>query len=190
MSVRILDVDLETFARIPPECQQALFWELPESAAEILDARFQKEEWFSSTLLEWGRCGKVVVDGETSQGFAEFAPATLFPRLGSFAAGSVSDDAAYLSYCYVASGNQRRGLGTELVRTVARDLLDRGYRAVEAVGDREWDGRWVLPVQLLASNGFRVLRDDIRYPLLRLDLREAPLPMSALEMAELPLPLA
>src|SRR5438309_10588986 len=116
MGERILDVELETFTRIPPECQTALFWELPASAGEVDDARFQKEEWFSSTLLEWGGCGKVTILGESTRAFVEFAPATLFPRLEGFAAGSVSDDAAYLSYCYAVPGSRGRGLGTELVR--------------------------------------------------------------------------
>jgi len=43
---------------------------------------------------------------------------------------------------------------------------------VEAIGDRRSDGKeWVLPVTFLAANGFRVVRDDERHPLLRLDLR-------------------
>ncbi len=68
-----------------------------------------------------------------------------------------------------------RGLGSELIREVARDLVDRGYRAVESVGDRRWGGdTWVLPVAFLAGNGFRVMHDDARYPLLRLDLHEVP----------------
>src|SRR2546427_12381546 len=121
MPKRILDVDLETFAKVLPECQSALFWELPASTGEVADARFQKEEWFSSTLLEWGACGKVTLDEGATVAFAEFAPATLFPRLESFRAGRVSDDAAYLAYCFVADGCRGRGLGTELVRAVARD---------------------------------------------------------------------
>jgi hypothetical protein len=48
--------------------------------------------------------------------------------------------------------------------------VDRGYRAVEALGDRAWDGGWVIPVSFLAANGFTIVRDDERFPLLRLDL--------------------
>jgi len=57
-------------------------------------------------------------------------------------------------------------------RDVARDVVERGYRALEAVGDREWDGGWVLPEAFLDSCGFRVLREHPRFPLLRLDLVE------------------
>jgi hypothetical protein len=59
---------------------------------------------------------------------------------------------------------------------VARDIVERGYRALEAIGDREWDGTWVLPMPFLAANGFSVVRDHARFPLLRLDLRDADQP--------------
>jgi hypothetical protein len=56
------------------------------------------------------------------------------------------------------------------VRTVARDLVDRGYRAVETVADRSWDGSWVLPHPFLSSCRFAVVRDHPRHPVMRLDL--------------------
>jgi GNAT superfamily N-acetyltransferase len=184
MAPRIVDVDLENFRRIPRECRDALFWEMEQDDPGV-HTRFQKEEWFSSTLLEWGPCGKLVAEigdgggepeggaSDEGSGFAEFAPATLFPRLRRFAAGEAASlvDAVYLAYCYVVDGRRGRGLGTALVRDVARAAVDRGYAAVEALGDRAWDGGWVIPVTFLAANGFVVVRDDDRYPLLRLDLR-------------------
>ena len=105
MRPHILDVDLDNLHLIPKECMTSVFWELDE--ADDLDPFFQKEEWFSSTLLEWGRCGKLMVEEETALAFAQYAPATLFPRLRHFRTGRVSPDAAYLSYCFVVEG--RRG---------------------------------------------------------------------------------
>lgn len=185
MAPRIVDVDLENFHRIPRECRSTLFWEMDHDDPSV-HPRFQKEEWFSSTLLEWGSCGKLVegegggdahpssgTDEREGAGFAEYAPPTLFPRLQRFAAGGAVSplDTVYLAYCYVADGSRGEGLGSALVREVARAAVDRGYRAVEALGDRFWDGGWVLPVTFLAANGFSVIRDDERFPLLRLDLR-------------------
>jgi GNAT superfamily N-acetyltransferase len=189
MSPRTLDVDVEAFQRIPPECQTALFWELPSSAV-VEDAGFQKEEWFSSTLLEWGTCGKLLIEDERAIGFAQYAPATLFARLLEFSTGSASDDAVYLGYCYLHATARGRGLGRRLVGAVARDIVERGYRALEAIGDREWDGGWVLPASFLTSSGFTVLKEDPRYPLLRLDTREDPAPLEAVESAEVPLPVS
>jgi GNAT superfamily N-acetyltransferase len=211
-SPRIVDVDLENFHRIPGVCRATLYWEMDHDDPEV-NPGFQKEEWFSSTLLEWGSCGKLLVPGadtasptdpepegtrdaaalelavidhpssstsdrapapaDDGAGFAEYAPASLFPRLRRFPTGAAAAaaDTVYLAYCYVIEGRRGEGLGSALVREVARAAVDRGYRAVEALGDRAWDGGWVIPVSFLAANGFIVVRDDERFPLLRLDLR-------------------
>jgi hypothetical protein len=71
---------------------------------------------------------------------------------------------------------------------VARELVDRGFQAVESIGDRNWSEGWVLPAPFLAANGFEVLRDDARFPLMRLDLRAAVQPKEAVEAAAVPLP--
>jgi hypothetical protein len=56
---------------------------------------------------------------------------------------------------------------------VGRDLADRGYRAVEALGDRSWDGSWVLPASFLGANGVHGAAGGSSVPLMRLDLRAA-----------------
>lgn len=167
------DVTLENLGDAPREVRRSVYWELENDAA--VDPEFQKEEWFSSTLLEWGPCGKLVEDDLGAYiGFAQYAPPSLFPRVATFAAGQVSPDAVYLAYCYVVPGHRGSALGSQLVRAVARDLVDRGYRALEALGANDWSGGWVLPAPFLARNRFHVVRDDPLVPLWRLDLRHAP----------------
>ncbi len=178
MSHRVVDVDLENFHLVPQACRSSLFWEMADEASDI-DPGFEKEEWFSSTLLEWGRCGKLVVEDDEPLAFAQYAPATLFPRVRRFGSADPESPAAYLAYCFVEEGRRREGLGTELIREIARDLLDRGYRAIEAIGDREWSGDWVLPIAFLVSNAFLVIREDPRFPLLRLDLGAPARPLEA-----------
>jgi GNAT superfamily N-acetyltransferase len=189
VTARFVDVTLDNLRSAPPECLESVFWELAD-ACPPEDARFHKEEWFSSTLLEWGTCGKLFLDppDERSQAFAQYAPGPYFPRLAGYRCGEVSDDAAYLSYCYVVGTQRGTGLGSRLVRTVARELVDRGYRAVEAIGDRDCRDGWVLPAPFLSANGFRVLREDPRFPLMRLDLRVTVGASAHSEAAALPLP--
>ncbi len=188
MTRRLCDVTLDNLGRVPPEALGAVFWEVAEDETAV-DARFQKEEWFSSTLLEWGGCGKLLVDEEgEALGFAEYAPPGLFPRLSRYRCGRVSTDAVYLAYCYVVPGHRGRRVGTELVRAVARDLVDRGFRALEALGENQWTGGWVLPGAFLASNRFTVIREDDRVPLWRLDLLRASAPMESEEVVALALP--
>lgn len=168
------DVTLENLSLAPREVLETVFWEV-ESDEASLDARFQKEEWFSSTLLEWGSCGKLAVDEEDRIiAFAEYAPPSLFPRLSQYRCGKVSADAVYLAYCYVIPEQRGRGVGSELVRAVAREVVERGYGALEALGDRAWEDPqgWVLPAGFLEVNRFTVLKDDPRFPLLRRDLRQ------------------
>ncbi len=188
MSRRILDVTLDVLPRLPSEVLESCFWELADDV-EGADARFQKEEWFSTTLLEWGPCGKLVVDGEDSEGFAQYGPAPLFPRLQHFRAGKVCM-AVYLANCFVVRKRRNRGHGTSLIRAVARDLVDRGYEALEALGEREWAGGWILPVEFLAANGFTVVREDPRFPLMRLDLRATVTPEPAMARASVSVPAA
>lgn len=183
---RILDVTLENLSTAPREVLETLFWEMRGDESAV-DARFQKEEWFSSTMLEWGTCGKLAVgEDEGAMGFAEYAPPALFPGIGRYRSGRCSPDAVYLAYCYVLPRHRGRSLGTQLVRAVARDLVDRGFRALEALGERDWSGGWLLPSEFLVANRFRVLRDDALVPLFRLDLRERHVPREAASAAAVP----
>ena len=110
-----------------------------------------------------------------------------FPAGSSIAAGeATSSDALYLAYVYLEEDHREQGLGSALVRDVARAAADRGYAALEALGDRRWEGDWVLPVTFLAANGFRVVADDERFPLLRLDIRERVAPLQAEAVATIP----
>ena len=187
MTRSIADVTLDNLHRIPEEALGSVFWELSSDDATV-DPRLHKEEWFSSTLLEWGSCGKLLLDGERADAFAQFAPSTLFPRLSTFRCGRVAADALYLGYCFVTSDRRGRGLGTELIRAVGRDAAARGYRALEAVGERGWSGGWVLPCEFLEANRFSVAREDARYPLMRLDLWEAAAPAEARQTATVSAP--
>lgn len=182
--MRIVDVTLENLADCPLEVRSSVFWEL-ELEEPPVEAGFLKEEWFSSTLLEWGACGKLLIDGGVV-GFTQYGPPALFPRLSLFRCGHVSPDAVYLSYCYIVPKRRGRGGGSQLIRTVGRDLFDRGYRALEAIGDREWEGDWVLPAGFLAASGFAVIREDRRFPLMRLELTTPREPAVQAEAVALP----
>jgi GNAT superfamily N-acetyltransferase len=188
VSRQLIDVTLENLRQAPPEILTSVYWELDVDDPPV-EPEFQKEEWFSDVLLEWGPCAKMMVEEEQGAvAFAEYAPASFFPRLGRFRSGRVSGDAVYLSYCFVVDRRRGFGLGTHLIRAIGRDLLDRGVRAIEAIGDREWTSGCVLPAPFLGSGGFQVVRDDPRFPLMRLDLRTAIDPEETAESVAMPLP--
>ena len=69
-------------------------------------------------------------------------------------------------------GYQGQGLGRVMVQTVAKDLLRRGFKAIEAFGDARWkEPACVLPADHLLAVGFKTVRPHPRYPRLRLELR-------------------
>src|SRR5687767_3926050 len=100
---RLVDVTLSTLRVIPLETRTSLYWET-DTDGDPADPAFQKEEWFSEVLLEWGTCGMALVEEDLGTvGFAQFAPPSFFPRLSRFRCGRVSEDAVYLAYCYVVA---------------------------------------------------------------------------------------
>jgi hypothetical protein len=66
------------------------------------------------------------------------------------------------------------GLGRMLVQGVAKDLIRRNVKAVEAFGDKNWEApACVLPAEYLLSVGFKTVRPHHRFPRLRLELKTA-----------------
>lgn len=180
---RLIDVTLDTLGDLPAKTRASIYWET-DTDEPPPDPAFEKEEWFSQVLLEWGGCALALVEeGRGPVGFAQFAPPSFFPRLSRFRCGRVSGDAVYLAYCYAVPARRGFGVGTQLVRAVAASLLSRDVRALEALGDRERADGMVLPAPFLGANGFQVLLEDSRFPLMRLDLTTAIQPKEAARSA-------
>ena len=178
MTRRTVNVTLDNLDELPRKCRSCVFWELDpvghERALEAGDTRFEKESWVSATLLEWGSCGKIVyVDGSPA-GFVLYAPPAYVPRSIAFPTSPVSADAVLLMTGQVLPDFQGGGLGRMLLQAVAKDLVRRGVRAIEAFGDEEWvNPTCVLPASHLRAVGFKTHRAHPRYPLMRLELKSA-----------------
>lgn len=176
MSRRLANITLDNLDDLPRRCRSCAFWELDPVARtradERGDAAFEKEAWVSATLLEWGSCGKVVYVDGIAAGYAMFAPPAYVPRSVAFPTSPVSADAVLLMAAHVVPEFTGIGLGRMLVQGVAKDLLRRGVRAVEAFGDKNWsEPLCVLPADYLLAVGFKTVRHHARYPRLRLELK-------------------
>jgi len=67
---------------------------------------------------------------------------------------------------------QCQGLGRVIVQTVAKDLLRRGFKAIEAFGDSRWtEPACVVPAEHLLAVGFKTVRPHHSFPRMRLELR-------------------
>ncbi|WP_069464751.1 GNAT family N-acetyltransferase [Actinacidiphila rubida] len=176
MGRRLVPLTLDNLPDLPKPCRHCVFWELDpvsgEAAVQAGKPELEKEAWISAALLEWGSCGRVVYVDEVPAGFVLYAPAAYVPRSTAFPTSPVSADAVQLMTARVLPGYQGQGLGRVLVQTVAKDLVRRGFKAIEAFGDAKWSGpSCVLPADHLTAVGFKTVRPHHRYPRLRLELR-------------------
>jgi GNAT superfamily N-acetyltransferase len=178
MARRLEPLTLANLGELPVPCRDCVFWQLdPVSERRVHrngDTGLEKEAWLSQLLLDWGTAGIVLYVDEEPAGFAVYAPGTYLPRIQAFPTAPVSSDAVVLATGRILPRYLGLGLGKILVQAVAKDVLKRGFRAVEAFGDSRWDGPGcVWPTEFLRAVGFAVVREHPRYPRLRLDLRSA-----------------
>lgn len=176
MGRRLVPLTLDNLPDLPKRCRACVFWELDpvsgEAAVRAGKPELEKEAWISAVLLEWGSCGRVAYVDDVPAGFVLYAPPAYVPRSTAFPTSPVSPDAVQLMTSRILPGFQGQGLGRVLVQTVAKDLVRRGFKAVEAFGDGHWEEPGcVLPADHLTAVGFKTVRPHPRYPRLRLDLR-------------------
>ncbi|MGI4895026.1 MAG: GNAT family N-acetyltransferase [Janthinobacterium lividum] len=185
---------LDTLTDLPKASRRCVFWELDslagQRAVEAGYPDFEKEAWISSVLLQWGPCGRLVYVDDQPAGFVMYAPPVYVPRADSFPTSPVSGDAALVTTGWIEPQFRGAGLARMLLQGAAKDLTQRGLKAVEAFGGGSLQGPadgldpgaesahargepCVLPAHLLESVGFTVVRPHHRYPRLRLELKTA-----------------
>lgn len=176
MGRRLVPLTLDNLPDLPQRCRSCVFWELDpvRGDAAVKDGRAEqeKESWISAVLLEWGSCGRVVYVDDVPAGFVLYAPPAYVPRATAFPTSPVSPDAVQLMTALILPGYQGQGLGRVMVQTVAKDLIHRGFKAIEAFGDARWkEPACVLPADHLLAVGFKTVRPHPVHPRLRLELR-------------------
>ncbi|UXY28673.1 GNAT family N-acetyltransferase [Streptomyces sp. HUAS TT20] len=176
MGRRLVPLTLDNLQDLPQRCRACVFWELDpvsgEAAVRAGTPAMEKEAWISAVLLDWGSCGRVVYVDDAPVGFVLYAPPAYVPRSTAFPTSPVSPDAVQLITGFILPGYQGQGLGRVMVQTVAKDLLRRGFKAIEAFGDARWkEPACVLPADHLLAVGFKTVRQHPIHPRLRLELR-------------------
>jgi GNAT superfamily N-acetyltransferase len=165
----------DTLDALPSPCRSCLFWELdPVRRVRVPDPAGEKQAWVSEVLREWGSCGRVALVDDALVGYVIYAPASFVPGAAGFATAPVSPDAVLMTTAYVEPAARGYGVGRMLVRAMARDLVERNIRAVEAFGARgPLASRCQVPVDFLSGVGFRTHRPHPATPRMRMDLRSA-----------------
>ena len=178
MSRRVVNITLDNLDDLPGRCRRCVFWELDpvalDRAVEAGDTAFEKESWVSATLLEWGSCGKIVYIDSIPAAYVMYAPPKYVPRSFAFPTSPVSGDAVLLMTGQVLPEFAGGGVGRILLQSVAKDLTQRGVKAIEAFGDLQHNPdvpACVLPADHLKAVGFKTVRPHHRFPRLRLELK-------------------
>lgn len=176
MGRRVVPLTLDNLQDLPRRCRTCVFWELDpvsgEAALKAGTAALEKESWISAVLLDWGSCGRVAYVDDSPVGFVLYAPPAYVPRSTAFPTSPVSPDAVQLMTSFILPRYQGQGLGRVMVQTVAKDLLRRGFKAIEAFGDARWkEPACLLPADHLLAVGFKTVRQHPVHPRLRLELR-------------------
>ncbi|MGQ0467125.1 MAG: GNAT family N-acetyltransferase [Sporichthyaceae bacterium] len=176
MTRRLVNVTLDNLEELPSRCRACVFWELDPAARDRAmaagDPAFDKEAWVSATLLEWGSCGKLIQVGGVTAGYVMYSPPGYVPRSVAFPTSPVSPDAVLLTTAFISPEFLGQGLGRMLVQGVAKDLVRRNVKAIEAFGDAKWESPGCLvPADYLRSVGFKTIRPHHRFPRLRLELK-------------------
>src|ERR1700754_2074057 len=178
MSRRLVSLTLDTLEDLPTRCRSCVFWELDpvsqDRAIECGDPALEKEAWVSSTLLEWGSCGKIAYVDGVPAGFVLYSPPLYTPRSVAFPTSPVSADAVLLMTAHIIPEFSGGGLGRMLIQGVAKALTRRAFKAIEAFGYLKWEEpSCVVPAEYLLSVGFKTVRPHLRFPRLRLELKTA-----------------
>jgi ribosomal protein S18 acetylase RimI-like enzyme len=178
--LRIVDITGANLGDIPDDyfshssCRSCLYWEDggTPSARTTEDSEVEKRRWFNSISMIFGPSGKLVYQADAVVGWAQYAPASCFPRVRSYHVCPSED--AYLITCLAVKPDHRdRGIGESLLRAVTEDLRARGIKAVETFARRGNAKNPSGPLELYEKVGFRVKTDDEYLPLLRLELDQA-----------------
>ncbi len=159
MARKIAALSLANLTDIPEPCGGCCQWNLEtRSVAERL-------------LRDWGHCGFLVYEDKRPVGFSVFGPPAYFPKTGLFTAGPTSADAVFIACVFVEPAFRTRGFGKRLLQAIAKESHRREFVALEAFAGRDADRPPAVPVDFFLKEGFFILRDDRRHPLVRLEIK-------------------
>lgn len=155
-------------------CASCVHWQLDpvRRATPGIDAQAEKAAWVSTVLREWGSCGSVaLVDGQVV-GHIMWGPPAHLPGLASYPTAPVSPDAVVLTNVFVHPEHRRAGLGRQLIRSMAKEMVKRrDVRAIETIARTNPTRGCEIPQEFLLAVGFSTQRAHLKYPRMRMDLR-------------------
>ena len=180
MKIEIVDLteknlkDTPEWESPPFSCRYCIYWEFAvgfiEPAKEKNDIMKKKLRWLKNTREVFGSCGKILYVNRKPSGYAQYAPSTLLPNSANYPS-LPSNDAVLIACLFIVNKDlRRRGLGSYLLKSIIDDLRIRRVKAAETFARKGSPENPSGPVEFYLRNGFRIYKDDLEFPLMRLDL--------------------
>jgi len=160
----------------PGGCQAGacVYWEHYEHRDNPVDQRAaMKEDWFRQVTAEFGCCGKLARVDSAVVGFVQFALSRYLPCALGYGCGPPSEDAVFASCLHVAEVWRGRGVGRALLGAALESAREHGLAAVETYarqGPEAYDNPSGL-LEFWIKNGFRIVREEGEFALVRKELR-------------------
>jgi hypothetical protein len=168
--------DVPEWESHPFSCKYCIYWEFPE---ECIDPTKEKKEdifkkklkWLKNVTGKFGDCGKILyVDGKNI-GFAEHAPPEFLPHSKEYDSGPPSDDTVLISCLFIPKEEFRKmELGSMLLKSIIFDLRKSRIKSVETFARKGNPNNPSGPLEFYLKNGFKIYKNDLEFPLVRLDL--------------------
>ncbi|MEM2102802.1 MAG: GNAT family N-acetyltransferase [Candidatus Bathyarchaeia archaeon] len=173
--LRLVAVSRENFKDMPDECRRCFYWQTPSefTGKDMTEEKEKKRlEWFMQIEKETGRSsGFIAYYDNKPVGFFQYALAKYFPNVKEYKSGPPSEDAAFLACLYIPSKeNQKKGLGTLILKTVIAQIRQQGLKAVETFARKSSPENPSGPLTFYLKHEFKIKRDDEDFPLVRLEL--------------------
>lgn len=133
-------------------------------------------DWVREVTDDWGPPGRVAYIDGAPVGHVIIAPARHVPRLAAFAAGPSEPSTLMLVTAVVTDRSRAPGLRKALLQAAAKDAMRHRARSLDAIGARPGalgHHPCIPEAAALERVGFRVEREHLTFPRLRLDLRGA-----------------
>jgi len=182
LSIKIVDLSVENLKKVPEvehipySCKYCLYWEFPEEHDKLpFDAkkeRFCKKlGWLNAVSKLFGNCGKLAYLDNRMVGYAEYAPSKFLPNSKTYPYGPTGDDAILIACLYIFRKEARGlGVGQILLENIIFELKNRNFKAVETFARKGYVENPSGPIELYIKNGFKIHKDDQKFPLMRLEL--------------------
>lgn len=162
------------FVDIPYPCRSCIHWspadkltcEFPGDSAEEI-----KKNLINQISREWGNCGFLLYDEKAVVGYGLYGPPEYFPKSNDYIAGPVGSDAIFLACIFIVADARRLGGGQQLLIAIEKQMHKQKFKAIELFASKTDDTVPGNPIDYYLNRGFYIKKDDLQFPLLRMDMK-------------------